>query len=229
MVHGDFQYLQICFWHSVWCRMSQKFDAWTGLCSSSHWLGVFSVAFRYSWLTWLQVTMALKCARIEWDMMKVRLIQLHPEIYNMTITYSSPYSVFLQLVLGRVKVKLSLFWIKHHGMKTFWGVEVWLHTYWTSAPSRCSCFASWKETDRTHCIGANGFKSWFGRCGGENISCKILVFHGGDYEECRLLGCGVVLILYEATFRRNLSPPSSELKNPRARNQLEQVAAVCRL
>jgi hypothetical protein len=109
---------------ALWCRMSQKCDACTRLCSSCHWLGLFSVAFRYSWLAWLQVTMALVCAKIEWDMMKVRLLQLHPEIYNMIITYTSLYSVCSQLVLGQVKVKLSLFWIKHHTVKTFWGVEV---------------------------------------------------------------------------------------------------------
>jgi hypothetical protein len=34
-------------------------------------------------------------------------------------------------------------------------------------------------------------------------------FHGGDYEECRLLGCYAVWLLYEPTFRRNITPPSS--------------------
>jgi hypothetical protein len=33
--------------------------------------------------------------------------------------------------------------------------------------------------------------------------------HGGDYEECRLLGRGAVWIYYKPTFRRNVSPPSS--------------------
>jgi hypothetical protein len=56
---------------------------------------------------------------------------------------------------------------------------------------------------------------------------KILGFHGGDYEGCRLLGCSVVLMFYKPTFRRNVSPPSSEYKNPRARNQREQVASDC--
>jgi hypothetical protein len=45
-------------------------------------------------------------------------------------------------------------------------------------------------------------------------------------EECRLLGCGAVWSLCEPTFRRNVSPPSSGLKTPWARNQLEQVAAA---
>jgi hypothetical protein len=36
-----------------------------------------------------------------------------------------------------------------------------------------------------------------------------------------------VLILCESTFQRNVWPPSSGQKNPRARNQCEQVAADC--
>jgi hypothetical protein len=39
--------------------------------------------------------------------------------------------------------------------------------------------------------------------------CKIWGFHGSDYEECRLLICYAVWLLYESTFRRNVSPPSS--------------------
>jgi hypothetical protein len=39
--------------------------------------------------------------------------------------------------------------------------------------------------------------------------CKIWCFHGGDYEECRLLGWYDVWLLWEPTFRRNLAPPSS--------------------
>jgi hypothetical protein len=31
--------------------------------------------------------------------------------------------------------------------------------------------------------------------------CKIWGFHGGNYEECRLLGCGAVYILCEPIFR----------------------------
>jgi hypothetical protein len=34
-------------------------------------------------------------------------------------------------------------------------------------------------------------------------TCRILVFRGDDYEECRLLGCGAVRVL-EPTFRRNV-------------------------
>jgi hypothetical protein len=33
---------------------------------------------------------------------------------------------------------------------------------------------------------------------------RILGLHGGDYEECRLLGCVAVWILQEPTFRRNV-------------------------
>jgi hypothetical protein len=39
--------------------------------------------------------------------------------------------------------------------------------------------------------------------------CKIRGFHDGDYEECSFLGCGAVEVLWEPTFRRNVSPPSS--------------------
>jgi hypothetical protein len=35
---------------------------------------------------------------------------------------------------------------------------------------------------------------------------KIWGFHGGDYEECRLLRCYAAWLLYEPTFRRNLAP-----------------------
>jgi hypothetical protein len=38
---------------------------------------------------------------------------------------------------------------------------------------------------------------------------KIWGFHGGDYEKCRLLGYIAVWLLWEPTFRRNVSPPSS--------------------
>jgi hypothetical protein len=41
------------------------------------------------------------------------------------------------------------------------------------------------------------------------LPCKIWDFHGGDYEECRILGCGAVKILCEPTFRRKASLPSS--------------------
>jgi hypothetical protein len=39
------------------------------------------------------------------------------------------------------------------------------------------------------------------------IQCKMWGFHGGDYEECRLLGCYVVCLLWEPTFRRNVATP----------------------
>jgi hypothetical protein len=35
-------------------------------------------------------------------------------------------------------------------------------------------------------------------------NCKIWGFQGGDYEECRLLGCGAVWILCKPTFLRNV-------------------------
>jgi hypothetical protein len=40
------------------------------------------------------------------------------------------------------------------------------------------------------------------------LLCKIWGFHGGDYEECSLLGCGDVWVYYKLTFRSNVSPPS---------------------
>jgi hypothetical protein len=33
----------------------------------------------------------------------------------------------------KVKVKLSLCLNRHHAMMTYWGVEVWLHVFLTSA------------------------------------------------------------------------------------------------
>jgi hypothetical protein len=41
---------------------------------------------------------------------------------------------------------------------------------------------------------------------------KILGFCAGNYEECRLLGCGSRRILLHPTFQRNISPPSSGWK-----------------
>jgi hypothetical protein len=32
--------------------------------------------------------------------------------------------------------------------------------------------------------------------------CKVVRFHGGDYDECRLSGCDAVRLLWELTFRR---------------------------
>jgi hypothetical protein len=34
---------------------------------------------------------------------------------------------------SKVKVKLSLRLTKHHAMKAYWGAEVWLHAFLTSA------------------------------------------------------------------------------------------------
>jgi hypothetical protein len=39
--------------------------------------------------------------------------------------------------------------------------------------------------------------------------CKTRGFNGDDYEECRVLGWYAVWLLYEPTFRRNVSPTSS--------------------
>jgi hypothetical protein len=44
----------------------------------------------------------------------------------------------------------------------------------------------------------------------------VLGFHGGDYEECRLLGCDIAWILLEPTFRGD---PSSWWK--------ERLAVTC--
>jgi hypothetical protein len=41
------------------------------------------------------------------------------------------------------------------------------------------------------------------------MSCRIWGFDSGDYEQCSLLGFGVVWVHYKPTFRRNVSPPSS--------------------
>jgi hypothetical protein len=40
------------------------------------------------------------------------------------------------------------------------------------------------------------------------VTCKFWGFHGGNYEECRLLRCDAVWVLPETTIRRNVSPPS---------------------
>jgi hypothetical protein len=37
--------------------------------------------------------------------------------------------------------------------------------------------------------------------------CGIRGFHGGDFAECRLHGCGFVWVLLQPIFRRNLSHP----------------------
>jgi hypothetical protein len=36
----------------------------------------------------------------------------------------------------KIKVKLSLCLTKHHAMKTYWGMEVWLHAFLTSGDRR---------------------------------------------------------------------------------------------
>jgi hypothetical protein len=43
---------------------------------------------------------------------------------------------------------------------------------------------------------------------------KIWDFRDGDYEECRLLGFYAVWLLYEMTFRKNVSSPSSGWQEP---------------
>jgi hypothetical protein len=35
--------------------------------------------------------------------------------------------------------------------------------------------------------------------------CRIRCFYAGDYEDCRLLGCGAVWVYYKQTFRRNVT------------------------
>jgi hypothetical protein len=47
--------------------------------------------------------------------------------------------------------------------------------------------------------------NWSVKCTVKQVrNCKIWSFHSGDYEECRLLGRGAVLILCEPTFRKNV-------------------------
>jgi hypothetical protein len=41
----------------------------------------------------------------------------------------------------------------------------------------------------------------------QSLAGMIWGSHGSDYEECRLLGCYVVWLLQEPTFRRNVAPP----------------------
>jgi hypothetical protein len=53
---------------------------------------------------------------------------------------------------------------------------------------------------------------------------NIWGFHGGDYEECRLLGCGAVQILYKPTFRRKVPPPSPGQKKKEKKSASEEPA-----
>jgi hypothetical protein len=46
----------------------------------------------------------------------------------------------------------------------------------------------------------------------KTIQCRIWGFHGGDYEEFRLLGCGAMWVYYKPTFRRMSTPFSGEKK-----------------
>jgi hypothetical protein len=39
--------------------------------------------------------------------------------------------VFRFLELLKVKMQLSMFLTKHHAVKTYWGVEIYLHTFLT--------------------------------------------------------------------------------------------------
>jgi hypothetical protein len=73
----------------------------------------------------------------------------------------------------------------------------------------------------------SGFASDVYLNGYENpvVLCRILGFHGDDYEERRLVGCGAVWILQKPTFWRNVSPQSSELKkHTRARKNVKTFA-----
>jgi hypothetical protein len=38
---------------------------------------------------------------------------------------------------------------------------------------------------------------------------KTVCLYGGDYEECRILGCDVMWLWLESKFRKNVPPPSS--------------------
>jgi hypothetical protein len=53
--------------------------------------------------------------------------------------------------------------------------------------------------------------------------CKIQVFHGGNYEECRLLRCYSMWFLWEPKFRKNVWPPSSAWKIQRAKKDVRSV------
>jgi hypothetical protein len=52
------------------------------------------------------------------------------------------------------------------------------------------------------------------------ILCKILRFHGGDYEECRLMGCYAVWLLHELLFQGTHRFHNQSDKNRRARNNV---------
>jgi hypothetical protein len=60
------------------------------------------------------------------------------------------------------------------------------------------------------------------------IIVKILGSHSGDYEEFYLLGYNdVSSVESQQTFRRNMSPPSSESKNNPSKKQAELAACLC--
>jgi hypothetical protein len=54
---------------------------------------------------------------------------------------------------------------------------------------------------------------------------KIKIIHASDASSINTF---TNINIYKHNININISPPSSGLKNPRARNQREQVAAICR-
>jgi hypothetical protein len=63
----------------------------------------------------------------------------------------------------------------------------------------------WNETTNRRTMKPNKDPSVFNRRAMKFSFCEIWNFHDGDYEECRH---GVVWVLLETTFRRNVSAPS---------------------
>jgi hypothetical protein len=79
---------------------------------------------------------------------------------SLKVTREILRQAFVMLVKLKVKVKLSLCLTKNHTMKTYWGVEVELHAFLTSAldgdewsTSRPGRFTPRERAPRTHWIG----------------------------------------------------------------------------
>jgi hypothetical protein len=68
----------------------------------------------------------------------------------------------------------------------------------------------WEKEEKGKGEGMDWSRIYTMRYSGELLDpVKICGFHGGDYEECCLLGCCAVWLLWEPTFRRFLALPSS--------------------
>jgi len=73
----------------------------------------------------------------------------------------------LTILQGKVKVKLSLCLTKHHAIRTYWGVEVQIHAFLTSAQnggewstSRPGRITPRQRAPGTHWIGVCAFWNW---------------------------------------------------------------------